>query len=117
MLDIPNDLTILHLLQTDDKLRHHLAEAIARCCTWGNNRVSFGQADAVAPLVRYLKSKNLDVHRSTARALYQLSRDPDNCIVMHSSGVVKVTKLCSIDNETFVIVVLINEGPVFVHKM
>eukprot|EP00794_Sanderia_malayensis_P017757 gene17757-19530_t len=74
---------------TDDKLRHHLAEAIARCCTWGNNRVSFGQAGAVAPLVRYLKSKNLDVHRSTAKALYQLSRDPDNCIAMHSSGVVK----------------------------
>ena len=76
--------------QTDDKLRHHLAEAIARCCTWGNNRVSFGQAGAVAPLVRYLKSRNLDVHRSTAKALYQLSRDPDNCIAMHSSGVVTV---------------------------
>ena len=76
--------------QTDDKLRHHLAEAIARCCTWGNNRVSFGQAGAVAPLVRYLKSKSVDVHRSTAKALHQLSRDPDNCIAMHSSGVVKV---------------------------
>jgi len=74
---------------TDDKLRHHLAEAIARCCTWGNNRVSFGQAGAVAPLVRYLKSKSVDVHRSTAKALHQLSRDPDNCIAMHSSGVVK----------------------------
>ena len=76
--------------QTDDKLRHHLAEAIARCCTWGNNRVSFGQAGAVAPLVRYLKSKSVDVHRSTAKALHQLSRNPDNCIAMHSSGVVKV---------------------------
>lgn len=74
---------------TDDRLRHHLAEAIARCCTWGNNRVSFGKAGAVAPLVRYLKSNNSDVHRSTAKALYQLSRDPDNCIAMHSSGVVK----------------------------
>ncbi|XP_065051590.1 outer dynein arm-docking complex subunit 2-like isoform X3 [Rhopilema esculentum] len=73
----------------DDKLRHHLAEAIARCCTWGNNRVAFGQAGAVAPLVHYLKSKSANVHRSTAKALFQLSRDPDNCIAMHNNGVVK----------------------------
>lgn len=64
---------------------------LARCCTWGNNRVAFGQAGAVPPLVNYLKSKNPDVHRATARALHQLSRDPDNCISMHNSGVVKVT--------------------------
>ncbi|KAJ7380448.1 Armadillo repeat-containing protein 4 [Desmophyllum pertusum] len=74
---------------TDDRLRQYLAESIARCCTWGNNRVSFGQAGAVPPLVNYLKSKNPDVHRATARALHQLSRDPDNCISMHNSGVVK----------------------------
>lgn len=63
---------------------------LVRCCTWGNNRVAFGQAGAVPPLVYYLKSKNPDVHRATARALHQLSRDPDNCISMHNSGVVKV---------------------------
>ena len=63
-----------------------------RCCTWGNNRVAFGQAGAVPPLVNYLKSKNPDVHRATARALHQLSRDPDNCISMHNSGVVKVNR-------------------------
>ncbi|PFX30563.1 armadillo repeat-containing protein 4-like [Stylophora pistillata] len=74
---------------TDDRLRQYLAESIARCCTWGNNRVAFGQAGAVPPLVYYLKSKNPDVHRATARALHQLSRDPDNCISMHNSGVVK----------------------------
>jgi len=73
----------------NDRLRHHLAEAISRCCSWGNNRVSFGLADAVAPLVHYLKSNNADVHRATAKALYQLSRDPNNCIAMHNSGVVK----------------------------
>lgn len=77
--------------QTDDKLRRHLAEATARCCNWGNNRVAFGQENAVAPLVKYLKSSDEDVHRSTARALYQLSKDPDNCINMHESGVVKVS--------------------------
>ena len=59
----------------NDLLRKHLAEAIAQCCNWGNNRVAFGNGGAVAPLVRYLKSGDLDVHRSTAKALHQLSKD------------------------------------------
>ncbi|XP_064389166.1 outer dynein arm-docking complex subunit 2-like [Halichondria panicea] len=74
---------------TDDHLRRHLADAMARCCTWRNNRVAFGEAEAVAPLVSYLKSPDLDVHRSTACALHQLSKDPDNCITMHEAAVVK----------------------------
>ncbi len=44
----------------------------------------------MAPLVSYLKSPDLDVHRSTACALHQLSKDPDNCITMHEAAVVKV---------------------------
>lgn len=72
----------------DDHLRRHLADSIARCCTWRNNRVAFGEAKAVAPLVSYLNSPSLDVHRSTACALHQLSKDPDNCITMHEAGVV-----------------------------
>lgn len=76
--------------QTDDRLRCHLAEAIARCCSWGNNRIEFGKAAAVAPLVNYLRSKDEKVHRSTARALFQLSKHPDNCITMHEAGVVKL---------------------------
>ncbi|KAM4688713.1 outer dynein arm-docking complex subunit 2 [Discoglossus pictus] len=74
----------------DDKLRRHLAEAISRCCMWGNNRVGFGEAAAVAPLVRYLKSSDPLVHRATAQALYQLSEDANNCITMHENGVVKL---------------------------
>ncbi|XP_070570659.1 outer dynein arm-docking complex subunit 2-like isoform X2 [Ptychodera flava] len=74
----------------DDKLRRHLADAIARCCMWGNNRVAFGEHDAVAPLVGYLKSKNKEVHRATAEALFQLSKDPNNCITMHEHSVVKL---------------------------
>lgn len=73
-----------------DKLRKHLAEAIARCCHWGNNRVAFGSASAVAPLVKYLRSPDEEVHRSTARALHQLSMDADNCITMHEHGVVQL---------------------------
>uniref|UniRef100_A0A3Q3MEL8 Outer dynein arm docking complex subunit 2 n=1 Tax=Mastacembelus armatus TaxID=205130 RepID=A0A3Q3MEL8_9TELE len=74
---------------SDDKLRRHLAEAIGHCCMWGSNRASFGVSGAVAPLVRYLKSKDSAVHQSTAMALYQLSKDPNNCITMHEKGVVK----------------------------
>ncbi|GAA49475.1 armadillo repeat-containing protein 4 [Clonorchis sinensis] len=73
----------------DDKLRCPLTEAIARCCTWGTNRVDFGRAGAVSPLVGYLNSTDPNVHRSTAKALFQLSRDPNNCVTMHDAGVVK----------------------------
>lgn len=66
---------------------------------WGSNRASFGDAGAVAPLVRYLKSKDKAVHQSTAMALYQLSKDPNNCITMHGKGVVKVS--CSALEATF----------------
>lgn len=90
-----HDSKILFLfLQTNDKLRRHLAEAIARCCNWGNNRVAFGREGAVAPLVRYLKSSDESVHRSTARALFQLSKNPENCITMHEAGVVQVNYRC-----------------------
>uniref|UniRef100_H0X7M6 Outer dynein arm docking complex subunit 2 n=1 Tax=Otolemur garnettii TaxID=30611 RepID=H0X7M6_OTOGA len=74
----------------NDKLRRHLAEAVSRCCMWGRNRVAFGEHKAVAPLVRYLKSNDTNVHRATAQALYQLSEDADNCITMHENGAVKV---------------------------
>ncbi|XP_071475813.1 outer dynein arm-docking complex subunit 2 isoform X2 [Marmota flaviventris] len=74
----------------NDKLRRHLAEAVSRCCMWGRNRVAFGEHRAVAPLVRYLKSNDTNVHRATAQALYQLSEDADNCITMHENGAVKV---------------------------
>lgn len=74
---------------TDDRLRRHLAAAISQCSVWGQNRVSFGEADAVAPLVKYLRSEDEQVHRTTATALWQLSQHPDNCITMHEAGVVK----------------------------
>ena len=85
------ELARLYRSQTDEELRRQLAEAIARCCCWGNNLVEFGNEGSVKPLVEYLASQDPVVHRSTARALHQLSRDPDNCISMHGSGVVKVT--------------------------
>ncbi|XP_008590786.1 PREDICTED: armadillo repeat-containing protein 4-like, partial [Galeopterus variegatus] len=73
----------------NDKLRRHLAEAISRCCMWGRNREAFGEHKAVAPLVRYLRSTDTNVHRATAQALYHLSEDVDNCITIHENGAVK----------------------------
>lgn len=72
----------------DDRLRQHLAEAIARCCEWRDNGVNFGEA--VAPLVNYLHSASLDVHRATAQALFHLSKHEQNCITMHEAGVVQL---------------------------
>jgi hypothetical protein len=71
-----------------DLLKKNLADAIARCCHWGTNRLAFGSAGAVSPLVKFLKSIDPAVHRSTAVALHQLSMDADNCITLHENGVV-----------------------------
>ena len=48
---------------TDDRLRRHLAAAISECCNYHHNRVAFGDADAVAPLVKYLRSDDAAVHQ------------------------------------------------------
>ena len=53
--------------------RHHL-QAISNCCELESNRALFGKAGAVAPLVAYLASTDLEVHRTTAGALHQLSK-------------------------------------------
>ncbi|XP_055009111.1 LOW QUALITY PROTEIN: outer dynein arm-docking complex subunit 2 [Boleophthalmus pectinirostris] len=73
----------------DERLRRHLADAIANCCMWGQNRAAFGKAGVVPPLVRYVKSNDSGVHQTAAVALYQLSKDVDNCISLHANGVVQ----------------------------
>ena len=129
-------------MQEDLFLRHRLAEAIACCCGWNNNRAVFGEEGAVKPLVGYLKTKSSDCNnfggrnasrssaviptpfsadakvgsanlsnqhtngfttqcsaeqevifnicRSTVKALFELSKYPENCVTMHKAGVVKV---------------------------
>ena len=72
------------------RLQQHLATAVANCCAWADNRVAFGTAGAVAPLVKDLKGGDGVVHRETARALCQLSRHAGNCVTMHTHGVVKL---------------------------
>ncbi|KAG8226088.1 hypothetical protein J437_LFUL006395 [Ladona fulva] len=73
---------------SDDRLRQHLAEAVANCCQWGNNCREFGRLGAITPLVAYMASSDPLVHRSTAHALHSLSNDAFNCVTMHQSGVV-----------------------------
>ena len=75
-------------MQTDVVLRRHLAEAIAMCSKWDNNAKRFSEEGAV---VEFLGSHDIIVQRSAMRALEQLGKNPDSCITMHRSGVVKVT--------------------------
>ncbi|KAF5307658.1 hypothetical protein FQR65_LT06713 [Abscondita terminalis] len=80
---------LVKLVHTKNELlREHLASAIAYCCTWGSNNKMFGRLGAITPLVGYMTSDNPNVHRTTALALFYLSKNPFNCITMHESGVV-----------------------------
>uniref|UniRef100_A0A3P9H9A3 Armadillo repeat containing 4 n=1 Tax=Oryzias latipes TaxID=8090 RepID=A0A3P9H9A3_ORYLA len=88
------DLGIVSLLTKltntkDDRLRHHLSDAICHCCQFANNTASFGEAGAVEPLVRYMKSEDILVRQSATMALFQLSWNPNNNLTMLSRGAVK----------------------------
>uniref|UniRef100_UPI00358E4BA4 outer dynein arm-docking complex subunit 2-like n=1 Tax=Myxine glutinosa TaxID=7769 RepID=UPI00358E4BA4 len=104
-LNIMTDFNVVSFLAnltgtTDDLLRKHLADAIASCCAFGDNCSAFGKAKVVAPLVEHLKSPYQDVNLSTAQALHQLSKDPQNCFTMFQEGVVKpLVVMMGADNE------------------
>lgn len=69
---------------TDDHLRANLGVAIAYCCDWAQNRQEFGRRGAITPLVNYMTSRDPNVHRATALALYHLSFYSINCVTMHA---------------------------------
>ncbi|GAB1869896.1 Armadillo repeat-containing protein 4 [Camponotus japonicus] len=78
------------LVETDDEnLRANLTLAIAYCCEWDRNSYEFGKLNAVAPLVNYMTSKNKDVLKGVCIAVYHLSKEPLNCVTMHTCGVIK----------------------------
>ncbi|XP_023288115.1 armadillo repeat-containing protein gudu isoform X2 [Orussus abietinus] len=78
------------LVETEDEaLRANLALAIAYCCEWGQNNYEFGKLNTVAPLVNYMTSQNPDVLKGACIAFYHLSKEPLNCVTMHTCGVVK----------------------------
>lgn len=71
-------------------MRANLTLAIAYCCEWDRNNYEFGKLNAVAPLVNYMTSKNKDVLKGVCIAVYHLSKEPLNCVTMHTCGVIKV---------------------------
>ncbi|XP_066593001.1 armadillo repeat-containing protein gudu [Prorops nasuta] len=73
----------------DEGLRANLTLAIAYCSEWGQNNREFGKLNAVAPLLDYMSSKNKEVLKGACIAAYHLSKDPLNCITMHTCGVIK----------------------------
>ncbi|XP_029038268.1 armadillo repeat-containing protein gudu isoform X1 [Osmia bicornis bicornis] len=73
----------------DENLRANLTLAIAHCSEWGENSYKFGDLNAVGPLIAYMTSKNKKVLRGVCIAAYHLSKNPTNCITMHSSGIIK----------------------------
>ncbi|KAF3421074.1 hypothetical protein E2986_04965 [Frieseomelitta varia] len=93
-LGILSDLGVVeklaNLVNTEDEgLRANLTLAIAHCCEWGENSNKFGQLNAVAPLINYMTSENKAVLRGVCIAAYHLSKEPMNCITMHTAGVIK----------------------------
>ena len=62
-------------------------QAISNCCELETNRALFGKAGAVAPLVSYLTSSDLEVHRTTAAALHQLSKVLKNISSDHLNNI------------------------------
>ncbi|KAG7212015.1 hypothetical protein KM043_011210 [Ampulex compressa] len=78
------------LVDTEDEgLRANLTLAIAYCSEWGDNNYEFGKLNAVAPLINYMSSKNKKVLKGVCIAAYHLSKEPINCVTMHSCGVIK----------------------------
>jgi len=77
----------------DENLRANLTLAIAYCSEWKDNNYEFGKLNVVPSLVGYMTSKNKDVLKGTCIAIYHLSKDPLNCITMHTCGVIKVASV------------------------
>lgn len=80
---------LIELVSTeDDELKRWVAEAIATCSGLEKNAQSF--SPAVVPLADSLKrSSDVTVKRSIACALERLSRDPNNCYLIHQHDALK----------------------------
>ncbi|XP_068751694.1 armadillo repeat-containing protein gudu-like isoform X2 [Montipora capricornis] len=80
---------LIELVSTeDDELKRWIAEAIATCSGLEKNAQSF--SPAVVPLADSLKrSSDVTVKRSIACALERLSRDPNNCYLIHQHDALK----------------------------
>ncbi|XP_044734082.1 armadillo repeat-containing protein gudu [Chrysoperla carnea] len=80
---------LCQLVDTKDKnLRQQLGAVIANSCSWGGNCKEYGRRGAIPSLVSYMIDDVPSIHRTTAQALFSLSKNAFNCITMHESGVV-----------------------------
>lgn len=96
--------------KVDESLRENLCEAVAICCWYDNNRLSFGKEGVVIPLVGFLRTtKNARVQTATARALHQLSKCAENCITIHHAGAVRV-RHCSLTSQSAHILLVLFNG-------
>lgn len=80
----PHSLEITVLI---DKLNTTAIDSKSAIKSKCNRKILF-RLGAITPLVGYMAEGNAEVHRTTALALYYLSKNPFNCITMHESGVV-----------------------------
>lgn len=68
-------------------IHRNLTEAVAQTCTWADNRAEFGELGIIPPLVSLLQSGDTSSNKTCTMALYELSKEPMNCISMHQHHV------------------------------
>eukprot|EP00698_Gefionella_okellyi_P003505 TRINITY_DN13305_c0_g1_i1.p1 TRINITY_DN13305_c0_g1~~TRINITY_DN13305_c0_g1_i1.p1 ORF type:complete len:1153 (+),score=225.93 TRINITY_DN13305_c0_g1_i1:34-3459(+) len=73
---------------TNDNVRKYLSAAIARCAPVPENRRILGDDQAIRPIVDFLKSGDVEVHRTTAQALMALTDDAANAADAREAGAV-----------------------------
>ncbi|XP_046859302.1 outer dynein arm-docking complex subunit 2-like [Xenia sp. Carnegie-2017] len=74
----------------DEGVKRYLAEAIASCSVFGSNAIAFRNLGVVSKIVKYLHIQDTLLQEASVRALYHLSRDPANCVIIHKNGGVKL---------------------------
>ncbi|KAK9512455.1 hypothetical protein O3M35_000886 [Rhynocoris fuscipes] len=92
----------LELIQTatDPKIRASLCYLIASISIYGKNNFLFGREGNIPLVVNDLKSDNMELKIAAAYALWKISEDPVNCVVLHTKGVTKILLNCLlIDNK------------------
>lgn len=60
------------------------------CSVFGSNAIAFRNLGVVSKIVKYLHIQDTLLQEASVRALYHLSRDPANCVIIHKNGGVKV---------------------------
>lgn len=73
---------------TNEDLQITLGAAIASCTPYKDNAKIFGELRIIQSITKFMTSENINVRRSAAMALEQLSKDTNNCVTIQLNGVV-----------------------------